>query len=175
MRESISRVRLFATPWTIYSPWNSPGQNTGVGSCSLLQGIFPAQESNLGLPRCSRILYHLNHQGGIIESTMSHMSSLVLTLKWDLWSHLLHVSSQENPVSRVVSSEVRSVMAGAVCSLRAALLPSPACPSRPWTGAFHTLHCSRVGKITEKQEGITTEHGVWIGINNFSQESSGDV
>ena len=28
--KSLSRVQLFATPWTIYSPWNSPGQNTGV-------------------------------------------------------------------------------------------------------------------------------------------------
>ena len=25
----------------LYSPWNSPGQNTGVGGCSLLQGILP--------------------------------------------------------------------------------------------------------------------------------------
>ena len=33
-----------------YSPCNSPGQNTGVGSCSLLQGIFPTQGSNPGLP-----------------------------------------------------------------------------------------------------------------------------
>ena len=31
----------------LYSLWNSPGQNTGVGSCSLLQGIFPTQGSNL--------------------------------------------------------------------------------------------------------------------------------
>ena len=36
---------LFATSWTIYSPWNSPGQNTGVGSLSLLQGIFPRIEA----------------------------------------------------------------------------------------------------------------------------------
>ena len=35
---------------TDYSPWNSPGQNTGVGSLSLLQGIFPTQGSNPGLP-----------------------------------------------------------------------------------------------------------------------------
>ena len=34
-------------------PWNSPGQNTGVGSLSLLQGIFPTQRSNPGLPNCS--------------------------------------------------------------------------------------------------------------------------
>ena len=34
------------------SSWNSPGQNTGVGSLSLLQGIFPTQGSNPGLPHC---------------------------------------------------------------------------------------------------------------------------
>ena len=39
--KSLCPIRLFATPWTIYSPWNSPGQNTGLGSLSLLQGIFP--------------------------------------------------------------------------------------------------------------------------------------
>ena len=37
--------------------WNSPGQNTGVGSLSLLQGIFPTQGSNTGLLHCRRILY----------------------------------------------------------------------------------------------------------------------
>ena len=36
----------------LHSPWNSPGQNTGVGSHSLLQGIFPTQGSNPGLPHC---------------------------------------------------------------------------------------------------------------------------
>ena len=51
------------TPWTIYSPRNSPGQNTGVGSLSLLQGIFPTQGSNPGLPHCRQILYQLSHQG----------------------------------------------------------------------------------------------------------------
>ena len=44
--KSLSCVWLFVSPWTIYSPWNSPGQNTGVGSRSLLQGIFPTQGSN---------------------------------------------------------------------------------------------------------------------------------
>ena len=45
------------------SPWNSPGQNTGVGSLSLLQGIFPTQGSNLSLPHCGWILYQLSHKG----------------------------------------------------------------------------------------------------------------
>ena len=37
-------------------PWDSPGQNTGVGCHALLQGIFSTQGSNLGLPHCRRIL-----------------------------------------------------------------------------------------------------------------------
>ena len=45
-----------------YSPWNSPGQNTGVVSFPLLQGIFPTQGSNPGLPQCRQILYQLSHK-----------------------------------------------------------------------------------------------------------------
>ena len=45
-------------------PWNSPGQNTGVGSLSLLQGIIPTQGLNPSLLRCRCILYRLRHQGG---------------------------------------------------------------------------------------------------------------
>ena len=44
------------------SPWNSPGQNTGVGSLSLLQGIFPTQESNPGLLHCGWFLYQLSYK-----------------------------------------------------------------------------------------------------------------
>ena len=40
-----------------------PGQNTGVGSLSLLQGIFPTRGSNPGLPHCRQILYEMSHQG----------------------------------------------------------------------------------------------------------------
>ena len=48
-------------PHGLYSPWNSPGRNYGVGSCFLLQGIFPTQESNLGLLHCRQILYQLSY------------------------------------------------------------------------------------------------------------------
>ena len=41
---------------------DSPGKNTGVGCHALLQGIFPTQGSNPGLPHCGWILYHLSHQ-----------------------------------------------------------------------------------------------------------------
>ena len=47
----------------LYSQWNSPGQNTGVGSLSLLQGIFPTQGSNPGLLHCRQIFYQLSHKG----------------------------------------------------------------------------------------------------------------
>ena len=49
-------------PQGLYSPWNSPGQNTGVGSLSLFQGIFPTQGLNPDLPHCRRILYQLSHR-----------------------------------------------------------------------------------------------------------------
>ena len=47
--------------YLLYILWNSPGQNTGVGSFSLLQDIFPIQGLNPGLPHCRRILYQLRH------------------------------------------------------------------------------------------------------------------
>ena len=50
-------------PHGLHSPRNSPGQNTAVGSLSLLQGIFPTQGSNSGLPHCRQILYQLSHKG----------------------------------------------------------------------------------------------------------------
>ena len=52
-------------PNGLYSPWNSLSQNTGVGSLSLLQGIFPTQGSNPGLLclHCRQIFYQLSHKG----------------------------------------------------------------------------------------------------------------
>ena len=61
MWKSLSRIQLW--PHGPYSPWNSPGQNTGVGSLSLPQGIFPTQGSNIGLLHCRWILHQLSHKG----------------------------------------------------------------------------------------------------------------
>jgi len=47
----------------LHGLYNSPGQNTGVGSLSRLQGTSPTQGSNPGLPHCRWILYQLSHQG----------------------------------------------------------------------------------------------------------------
>ena len=52
-------------PQGLYSPRNSPGQNIGVGSLSLLQEIFPTQGSNPGLPHRKQILYQLSHKGSL--------------------------------------------------------------------------------------------------------------
>ena len=61
--ESCSVVSSCLPPCGLYSPWNSPDQNTVVGSLSLFQGIFPTQGSNPGLLYCRRILYQLSHKG----------------------------------------------------------------------------------------------------------------
>ena len=61
--ESHSVVSNSLQPHGLYSPWNSLGQNTGVGSLSLLQGIFPTQGSNPGFRHCRWILYQLSHKG----------------------------------------------------------------------------------------------------------------
>ena len=61
--ESCSAVSNSLQPHVLHSPWNSPGQNTGVGSLSLVQGIFPTQESKSGLPHGRQIFYQLSHQG----------------------------------------------------------------------------------------------------------------
>ena len=67
--ESCSVMSDSLWPHGLYSPWNSPGQNTGVRSLPLHQGIFPTQGSNPDLPHCRWILYELNHKGspGILE------------------------------------------------------------------------------------------------------------
>ena len=65
--KSLSCVRLFATPWAVactrlLCPWDFLGKSTGVGCHFPLQGIFPTQRSNPGLPDCRQMLYHLSHQ-----------------------------------------------------------------------------------------------------------------
>ena len=45
---------------------DSPVKNTGVGCHALLQGIFPMQRLNPGLPCCRQILYHLSHPGNLL-------------------------------------------------------------------------------------------------------------
>ena len=63
-------------PTRLLGPWDFPGKSTGVGCHFLLQGIFPTQGSNPGLPRWRQMLYHLSYQG-----SPSHSNNL---LSWEL-------------------------------------------------------------------------------------------
>ena len=66
--ESCSVTSDSLRPNGLYSPWNSPGPNTGVGSLSLLQGIFPTQGLSSGLLHCRQILYQLSHKQLILAN-----------------------------------------------------------------------------------------------------------
>ena len=55
-------------------PWESPGKNTRVACHALLQGIFPSQGSNPGLPRCSQIFYTLSHRGSPVCCMRQYIS-----------------------------------------------------------------------------------------------------
>ena len=57
-------------PARLLCPWNSPGQDTGVGSHSLLQGIFPTQGLNPCHPHWRQILYHLSHRSDQISRSV---------------------------------------------------------------------------------------------------------
>ena len=50
-------------PSRLLRPWNFLGKNNGVGSHSILQGMFPTQGLNLGLLHCRQVFYYLSHQG----------------------------------------------------------------------------------------------------------------
>ena len=61
MRACRSKISDSLRPHGLYSSWNSPGQNIGMGSLSLLYGIFPNQVLNPGIPYCRQIFYQLSH------------------------------------------------------------------------------------------------------------------
>ena len=77
--ESLSVMFNSLQPHGLYSPWNSPGQSTGVGSLSLLQGIFLTQESNRGLLNCNWILYQLSYQGRCLGGNINWILGNVIT------------------------------------------------------------------------------------------------
>ena len=96
--KSLRHVQFFV------SPRNSPGQNTGVGSHSLLQGVFPSQGLNPGLLHCRWILYQLSQntytrEAQIYKSASSNPTSW---LEWSLHfsQHMVHsdcITTQNSP------------------------------------------------------------------------------
>ena len=112
--KSLSRVRLFATPWAVactrlLHPWDFLGKSTGVGCHFLLQEIFLTQGLNPGLPHCRQTLYHLSHQGSpyiwplipllkapplwsnyLINTPPPKISHWVSTWIWGGWTHIFN-------------------------------------------------------------------------------------
>ena len=93
-------------PHGLYSPWNSPGQNTGVGNLSLLQEIFLTQESNQGILHCRWILYQLSYQGSpfscvqlfVIPWTVTFQAPLSMGFpRQEYWSGLPFPSAWDLP------------------------------------------------------------------------------
>ena len=71
---SVSEVKVTQLCPTVCSPWNSPDQNTGMGSLSLLQQIFLTQELNQGILHCRQIIYQMSYPGS---------STFCNKLKWE--------------------------------------------------------------------------------------------
>ena len=67
LKWSHSFAQLFATP---------PGQNTRMGSLSLLQGIIPTQGSNQSLSHCRCILYQLSYQGSLVTQISRRIKTI---------------------------------------------------------------------------------------------------
>ena len=75
-------------PSRLLCPCNSLGQNTGVGSCFFIHGIFPTHGSNPGLQYCWQILYHLSH-----KSIVSNINIFV-SVRYCFMTHHLNLSGQ---------------------------------------------------------------------------------
>ena len=88
MKEKVTQSCLTLCDPMDYSLWNSPDQNIGVGSLSLLQGIFPTQGSNPRLPHWRWTLYQLSHQGSprdaIIAEEMDASTALLVYFYWEV-------------------------------------------------------------------------------------------
>ena len=90
--QSFSHVWLFVTPWTVacqlLCPGNSPGNNTVVGSHSLLQRIFLTQGLILRLLHCRQTLYHLSHNLSISKHSIKFLFFFFYQVS--IWNEIFH-------------------------------------------------------------------------------------
>ena len=102
----------------LYSPWNSPGQNTDVGNLSLLQGIFLNQEPNWGLLPCRQILYQLSYQG----SPLSTPEIWLISKRWEANEvGLMDQTAAQNSTHKLEAMKNRS-RAGCAVSVNVAVI-----------------------------------------------------
>ena len=99
--ESRSVVSSSLRPHRLYSPWNSPGENTGVGSLSLLQGIKPRSSALQAdsLPAEPQGSWWWTGKPGMLQSTGSQrvghdwateLNWKSFDLSWSLNSSFIH-------------------------------------------------------------------------------------
>ena len=112
-------------PHGLYSPWNSPGQKTGVGSLPLLQEIFPTQGSNPGLLHCRWILYELSHKGSpgkpymLPKGLLNSSTTFVIYHSERRNSTRLRFCLVQNLLPSITQSRARSgTCSGAPCTCR---------------------------------------------------------
>ena len=118
-------------PTRLLCPWDFPGNSTGVDCYFLLQGIFPTQGSNLGLPHCRQMLYHLSHQ--------HHLNEGIKPPNWG------------SPCSLVGKESVCS--AGVLGSI-------PGSGRTSGEGNGNALQCSCLGNLMERRALWAAVHGV---------------
>ena len=87
-------------PHGLYSPWNSPGQNTGVGSLSLLKGIFPTQGSNPGFLHCRWIPYQLSYQESPIWNKNTYQ--IIVLICWYVSQYIKEVHISDCKTEKIV-------------------------------------------------------------------------
>ena len=102
--ESHSVMSNSLWPHGLYSSWNSPGQNTGVDSHSLIQWFFPTWRENPGLPHCRPILYQLSTR----EEWPVHIQVLSARLGGEDAIMLIQVSCLPQRYTPVVMSRMLS-------------------------------------------------------------------
>ena len=98
-------------PTRLLCPWDFPGKNTGADCHFLLQGIFPTQGSNPGLPHCRQTLYHLSHQGSLHWLSL-HYSGYIVGLSSNIMPRTLDgtcsscVETETQVIQYLVSSRI---------------------------------------------------------------------
>ena len=113
----LSRVRLLVIPWTIayrlLHPWDFPGNSTGVVCHFLLQGIFPTQGLNPGLPHCRQMLYPLSHQTDIGDCIDERIQKWIISGHWELLKIVFLLKADlkfGDPISFLLIAEQYSIV-----------------------------------------------------------------
>ena len=155
MSDSFRRHGLYTT--SLLCSWDFPGKSTGVGGHFLLQGIFPTQGLNPGLPHCGQTLYPLSHRG-------SHKSwrlglTLVCVTAWWVFSWVLY-QWHHNPETLFsplklflsflfISDGVTIIHPVIQIRNMEAIFHFPFISSSPFLSSSSSLHCT---VFTTKQE-----------------------